>query len=621
MCGLISIFNKSNYNDYNLDWDLDETCKTMLSKLKYRGPDEANLVRIGPVILGHTRLSIIDLITGAQPIYNEDKTIAVVMNGEIYNFQALRAELECRGHIFNSNSDTEVVVHLYEEAGRNVFSMLHGMFAIVIYDSKTNTMLAGRDRVGEKPLLYWNSARFLVIASEIKALLCHPFLPRDINYNALAHYLNCIYIPSPHTIFNSIKKLPPAHFMELHNGIITVHKYWKPNTSIIWGMKEHEAKEGFLKHFSEAVRERLVSDVPLGVFLSGGIDSSAVVAIMSSYCTNQIKTFSAGFANDIDERPYARMVAERYDTNHTELYIDEQIEDVIFDVLEYFDEPFGDSSAIPTFMISKEARKHVKVILTGDGGDELFAGYNPYLEQKYQLFGRISTRLFKEANRLTLKIARQGLFERFYPRWAANNLAYDNWLWSRSVFAEDEITKILDLPVASLKNFYLTNQWLDCVAKDALSLSYSHDINYYLPDDLLKKVDMASMFASLECRAPFLDHRLVEFSLSIPPHLKVKNDILKFILKESLKDLLPKEILRRGKMGFGAPVELWMRNQLRDVVNDYLSTGCKISQFMSKREIDKIVKDFYSEQHSKNFRDSYKIWLLFSLEVWMRKYI
>jgi asparagine synthase (glutamine-hydrolysing) len=326
-----------------------------------------------------------------------------------------------------------------------------------------------------------------------------------------------------------------------------------------------------------------------------------------------------GFGDEIDERPYARMVAKRYQTQHTELFIDQKIEDVVFDVLEYYDEPFGDSSAVPTHMISREARKHVKVILTGDGGDELFAGYDPYLNQKYQLFERSTSRLYKEVNRLAIKTMGRDLPDKLYPRrsWPA---AVDHWLLLRSFYPEDEIRKLIDIPKGFIHEFFQNNHWLHLRSRDALSVSYSHDMNYYLPDDLLKKVDMASMLTSLECRAPFLDHRLIEFSLKIPPHLKVKNDVLKYLLKRSLKDYLPSEVLHRPKTGFGAPVESWVRKQLKGAVMDMLIPGCKIESVVPRRGIENAIRDVYSVEQCSDYRIPYKLWLLFVLEVWMRKY-
>jgi len=304
---------------------------------------------------------------------------------------------------------------------------------------------------------------------------------------------------------------------------------------------------------------------------------------------------------------------------HTELFVDQKLNDVAMDVIEYFDEPFGDSSAIPTHMISREARKHVKVILTGDGGDELFAGYTSYLNQKYQLSGRISSRIFKEANRLSIIATGKDLQASLYPRKSWRR-AFEHWLWVRTFFTEEEIRSLITLPRGFIPGFFRSNQWLHLQSVDSLSVSYAHDINYYLPDDLLKKVDMASMLTSLECRAPFLDHRLIEFSLKIPPHLKVKNDVPKYILKTALKDMLPAEVLHRPKTGFGAPIETWIRRQLREAVRDMLMPGCRIESIIPREGIACVMNDVYGVGQCTDFRTPYKLWLLFVLEVWMRRY-
>lgn len=619
MCGLLGVYFKEKENNLQYEPSIRMMFEDMLGTLRLRGPDERTLLQIGSVFLGHTRLSIIDLQTGTQPILNEDRTVAVILNGEIYNFLELKQQLMSKGHAFSTQSDTEVIVHLYEEVGDQVFAMLNGMFAIIIYDLKSNALIAARDRMGEKPLLYCDMGNRILFASEIKAILKDSDVQRNLNLTALALYLNSIAIPAPITIFQGISKLKPAHYIKVQGAKCDIRRYWNPRIMVDWHLDEEEIHQEFTNLFSDSVKRRIVSDVPIGVFLSGGIDSSAVVAFMAQHCS-EVRSFSVGFADEIDERPYARMVAERYGTKHTELFLDQKIEDVVLEVLQYFDEPFGDSSAIPTHMISREARKHVKVILTGDGGDELFAGYDAYLNQKYQLWGRLSTKAFKMANRLALQFLGRGVLERYYPMKSGKN-AYDHWLWVRAFNTEDEIRRMLDVPEGFLKAFYIENQWLDFVDRDALSLSYWHDINYYLPDDLLKKVDMASMLTSLECRTPFLDHRIVELSLKIPPHLKVKDDVLKHVLKRSLQSYLPEAVLYRTKTGFGAPVESWMKNQLRDLVNDYLSPGCSIERIIPRKAIKKAKNDVYSlPAGSSDYRVAYRLWLLFVLEVWMRTY-
>lgn len=545
----------------------------------------------------------------------------MLLNGEIYNFHELRADLEKKGHCFQSTSDTEVIVHLYEECGEEVFTKLNGMFAIVIYDTRSNILLAARDRAGEKPLVYWESPELFAVASEIKALLQLPGFSRDVNVNALALYLNSMYVPAPLSIFSGIRKLPPAHFLRFDGNKTVFRKYWDPQQQIKWEWKEDEIKEQFLEIFSDAVKIRTYSDVPIGVFLSGGIDSSAVTAFMARNCTNPVKTFTVGFTQEIDERPFARMVAERYRTDHTELLVSDRVEDVVEEVLGYFDEPFGDSSAIPTYLVSREARKFVKVILTEDGGDELFAGYGSYIDQKYQIGNRIGTKLYKTANQLTLKYFGKGFLEDCYPRDPDTFKAFEHWHWVRTVFHENELQCIINQEFNSVRDYFRNKRWLEVQGEDALSISYSFDLNYYLPDDLLKKVDMASMLASLECRAPFLDYRLIELSLRIPPNLKVKNDCLKYLLKGSMSEHLPTEVLQWPKTGFGAPVESWLKNHLKAMTYDLLSPGCRIESFIHRKSIQHCLDMLYNRSTNTDYRVAQKMWLLLVFEIWMRKYL
>lgn len=613
MCGILALYLKAGTNTPS-----KSICSQMLDTLKSRGPDEINMVDMGSAILGHTRLSIIDLATGSQPIFNEDKTIAVILNGEIYNFIELRKEAEKRGHIFYTNSDAEVIVHLYEDYGSKVFTQLNGMFSIVIYDSNSNTLLVARDRTGEKPLLYWESPEIIIVASELKAIIKYPGVPKELDFDALALYFKSLYIPTPYTIFKNVKKLLPAHFMKVTNGRIAIRKYWNPVLRCKRNMQTKEAVEEFTELFSDAVKKRMVSDVPLGVFLSGGIDSSAVTAFASRNSAIPIKTFSVGFADEIDERPYARLVAKEYKTEHTEILIESKITDVIEKVADYFDEPFADSSCIPMYLISREARKHLKVILTGDGGDELFAGYSSYLDQKYQTNSRIVTKLFKTLNQFSIAFIKEGLLEGFYPS-KSSPKTLRHWLNVRQYLSDSEIKQFICHQFESPDMFFEKNIWLNLSDTDALSRSYAHDMNFYLPDDLLKKVDMASMLCGLECRAPFLDHRLIEYSFSIPSEMKLKNDSLKYILKKSLVDYLPSSILNRKKTGFGAPIGSWLRKELKSFVSDALAPGCKIERIIHRDAIINTLSDVYKSNTS-DYRTLYKLWMLFILELWMRKY-
>src|SRR5438093_92357 len=563
----------------------------MLETLRFRGPDERTIADLGGCILGNTRLSIIDLVTGSQPLYNEDRTIAAILNGEIYNYRDLRVELEKRGHNIKTTSDTEVIVHLYEDFGEERFQKLDCMFSIVLYDAKSQKLIAGRDRIGEKPLLYCDVDDTIIIASELKAILRHPGVRREIDTDALALYFTSYYVPAPYSIFKAIKKLPPAHRLRIDQHGMRISQYWQPRSSSLAGFSTEELSRTFVDIFARSVKQRMISDVPLGVFLSGGVDSSAVSAFMALQSDSPVKTFTIGFVDEIDERPYARKVAERYHTEHTEILVKQDIPGTVRKVLEYMDEPFADSSIVPTYVVAKEARQHVKVILTGDGGDELFAGYPSYIDQKYQRANRVTTKLFREIYDISQRWLGFELPESwFYGR--KYDYASTHWHRTRSLFSEKELHRLIPKTHQSPEEFFIKRRWLKMRDEDPLSAAFEYDWNYYLPDDLLKKVDMASMFASLECRAPFLDHRLVEFSWNIPSWLKVKGDCLKYLLKSALSPYLPTDILHRPKIGFGAPIDSWLRNELRVMAADLLVKGCKAESFIDWTEVQRAQEEF-----------------------------
>ena len=615
MCGILGAYFRDENNKLT-----KEFFSGMLNKLKFRGPDEKTIYQNKNILLGHTRLSIIDLETGSQPIFNEDNSIACISNGEIYNFVELRSQLEKAGHVFRTKTDIEVVVHLYEDKGEDVFKYLNGMFSIVIYDSRNEVFLVGRDRIGEKPLIYYDTPKMFLCASELKALLKDSSIPREIDNNAVAAYLNLLYIPSPLTIFKNIRKLEPAHFLVITKNETKKHKYWNPKISIDRTITEYDINEEMLEIFSDSVRDKMVSDVPLGAFLSGGIDSSAVVAFMAKNTNRPVKTFSVGFNTQINELPYARQVAERYKTDHTEININSNVCDVLSEVVRYYDEPFADSSSIPTYLISKEARKHVKVILTGDGGDELFAGYDRYLSQRYYSNSRVFSKILEMVNNLSISQLNDGLLDCLYP-YQSNKGSMQYWASIVQFFDGTEIKRLNNNNMPYNSFTYSDNNWLNFNSEDPLSVAYSHDLNYYLPDDLLKKVDMASMAHGLECRAPFLDYRFIEFSMKIPPELKVKNNQSKYLLKKALINYLPENILYREKHGFGAPLNSWLREDLKEMVNDIMAPGCGIEKLFFRNEISKIIDNVYCDDTiKKDWRASHKLWLLLMLELWMREY-
>lgn len=621
MCGLVGIYHlarESLPTEY-LD-RRKRDCMHMLDALWSRGPDDHGLAVMGNTLLGHRRLSIIDLETGNQPLFNEDHTVGVVLNGEIYNHDTLRRELIDKGHHFVTQSDTEVLVHLYEEMGEGLFTVLNGMFAILLYDVKKDIFLAARDRLGEKPLVYSENRDSVVFASEIKALLRYPEGEQILDPQGLALYFNAMYVPAPCSIFKGIRKVPPAHYMRLEGNRFSLLPYWHPPLEVNWEMTETEAIEGFMPLLSDAVRIRKAADVPIGVFLSGGIDSSAVTAFMADHCGHTpVRTFSVGFSDEVDERPFAAMVAERYRTDHTEIHVRDNVHDAVVETMNYFDEPFGDSSAVPTFLIAREARQFVKVILTGDGGDELFAGYPSYLDQRYLWGGKFTSRLLKETHRFA--VDRLGLrsVDSVYSRTAPSG-AWAHWHRVRSIMSQEEIDRLLSGSSTRIEAFYRQHLWLKLADTDPLNIAFSRDLNYYLPDDLLKKVDMASMKASLECRAPFLDHRLVAFAMTIPPHLKMKHRQLKYLLKKGLARHLPREILYRRKQGFGAPVTSWLEGPLKEMVNDCLQPGCRSETYLDRTAVAEILSAFYHERNRTDFRIPFKVWLIFMFELWLRRY-
>jgi asparagine synthase (glutamine-hydrolysing) len=612
VCGIVTIYGK-NAAARGQDGDaVASVLAAMLATLERRGPDEQTAVQVGPAWLGHARLSIIDLQTGTQPVYNETGTVAVILNGEIYNYRELRDRLRQRGHVFRTASDTEVIAHLYEEHGEGLFQHLNGMFAAVVYDRERDLLLAGRDRLGEKPILYLDTPDHLVLASELKSLLEWPGAPRELDPMAVALYFNMLCVPEPLCIFRGIRKLPPAHYLRVEGGRVEEKCYWSPEARVDWKLSAGAAREGLLDLLGDAVRIRMVADVPLGVFLSGGIDSSAVTSFAAEASDSPVRTFAVGLAGDMDERPFARAVAERCGTDHTELFVRGDVADAFPLVMDYFDEPFADSSCVPTFMVAREARAHVKVALTGDGGDELFAGYTAYLSQAQLRGGRLTSRL---ARLVTDVSGRRTPYPHQGGSWAR-----EHWREVRSVVPASELGRWLPGAAADVGRFYDENTWLTLHDTDPLSAAFAHDLNYYLPADLLKKVDMAAMLTSLECRAPFLDHRLVEFCLTIPPDLKLQGGSPKRLLKDALADRLPRDVLERPKHGFGAPVTDWVRGPLSGIARDLLKPGCRCEAWVDPLVVRSIVEGMWQDPAPAGWRLPQQFWSLLAFEWWLRRY-
>jgi asparagine synthase (glutamine-hydrolysing) len=555
----------------------------MNETIVHRGPDDEGIFSGPGISLGFRRLSIIDLSTGHQPISNEDGTIWVMLNGEIYNYPELRAHLESKGHRFSTHSDTETIVHLYEELGEGCFAQLSGMFAIAIWDSRERTLLLARDRVGKKPLFYAADSRRIIFGSELKVLLAADGFSREIDNQALCDYFSFGYVPAPKTIYRAARKVRPGHYLAIKAGSLREVSYW----DIAFGAVEQRTEEAWaeeLRHqLCEATRVRLLSDVPLGAFLSGGIDSSSIVAMMSRLQHAHVTTCSIGFAEkDYNEAEFARDIANKFQTDHHDQVVHANALDVLDRLVWHFDEPFADSSAIPTYYVSKVAREHVTVALGGDGGDESFAGYRRYRLDQFE--NRLRSHL-----PTALRSAVFGPLGKHYPAlaWAPRifrgratfqSLArtpLEGYFHSMSYFRPDEKEKLFTPDFRkSLQGYDSMNVFREHYDRadttDLLSKIQYLDIKTYLPDDILAKVDRASMAVSLEVRAPLLDHRLMETAARIPSQLKLNHGVGKYIFKKSMADVLPREIIDRKKQGFAIPLANWFRHELRELAEQSL---------------------------------------------------
>ena len=600
--------------------------KDMCDVIRHRGPDDDGFLLKDGVALGMRRLSIIDLAGGAQPISGEDGSVTIVFNGEIYNFQELRPELEKRGHTFKTHSDTETIVHAYEEYGAACANHLRGMFAFAIWDEKKREVYIARDRVGKKPLYYTvTPGQTLVFGSEIKSILEHPDVKRELNLEALDAYFTLGYVPDPLSIFQNIHKLPPGHYLTFATGRVRVEQYWDFNFEPAESRKPEDYLEELRALLNESVRLRLISDVPLGAFLSGGIDSSTVVALMAQHMNQPVKTFSIGFHEDsYNELKYARLTAKKLGTDHHEFFVTPQICDIIDDLVWHFDEPFADPSAIPTFMVSKLARDHVTVALSGDGGDELFAGYTHYVVQE-------SRRAFSALPKaLRAGVMRPLSYRLPHGAWGRNylhnisldpidryldSLSYFTGLSKKSLYTSEfrRALQTTDRVGRSFREYAArvkTNEPLD-------QLLYI-DGKTYLPGDILTKVDRMSMATSLEVRVPLLDHKLIEFVTRVPASLKLAGTETKQLLKRVAKDLIPAEILDRPKQGFGMPLEEWINRQLRDQIRDILNEPLTRQRgYVNYDYVDLIL-----DEHQKGRRDhSQPLWSLWIFELWQRRYL
>ncbi|MFQ6014042.1 MAG: asparagine synthase (glutamine-hydrolyzing), partial [Anaerolineae bacterium] len=595
----------------------------------HRGPDDQGAFVHGHIGLGNTRLAVIDLSPhGHQPMANEDESVWIVYNGEIYNFPQLRQHLAKKGHRFRSNSDTETIIHLYEEHGQECVKHLRGMFAFAIWDDRTRRLLLARDRVGKKPLFYYHDQGQFIFASEIKAILEHPAVPRRVNLGAVPLYLTYGYVPAPQTMFEGIYSLLPGHMMIVKEGRIETKQYWDVTypAGELPILAEEDYTGKLLDLLKEAVAARLISDVPLGAFLSGGIDSTAIVAVMSQLMDQPVRTFAIGFSGEpsFNELEYAGQAAKYYGTDHREFVVKPDAIELLPKLVWHYDQPFADSSAVPTYLVSQLTREHVTVALSGDGGDELFAGYERFaaarLAERYQRVPQFLQRAISELlRRLPESTSYRGLVRRARRFTASASLPLlDRYLGWAGIFSAD----LQDLLLSNGSEVNTRQHFEDCLAAvrdlDPISQLLYLNTKTYLPEDLLVKADRMSMANSLEVRSPFLDQELLQFAAEIPVSLKLNGLTTKYILKKALRGLVPQEIIERPKHGFGVPVGRWFRTELKEYVRQVLLSPTALRRGYFEEESLK----WLINQHQEGKRDfGHQLWTLLTFELWHQIFI
>jgi len=633
MCGIVG-FLTSKASDI----PGHDILRRMREILVHRGPDDLGeyirpLDNQGPfVFFGHRRLSIIDLSGGHQPLSNEDGTVWVVFNGEIYNFIELKQELEARGHAFRTHSDTEVIVHSYEEYGEECFRRFNGMFGIGIWDEPRGRLLLARDRLGKKPLYYYRTNETFIFASELKAILTYPNFPRKVNPLSLMKYLFYEFIPSPHTIFDEARKLSSGSYLIWQKGRMEVREYWSPFRSERVGenLSEPEAEVRMMDLLKRSVRRRLISDVPLGVFLSGGIDSSAITALAQNEASGKVKTFSIGFEDpSFDESTYATQVSQFLGTEHYEQQMTpSDLLHIVPNLPDILDEPMADASILPTYLLSKFTREYVTVALGGDGGDELFAGYPTYLAHKLarqygRFFGNLHPVIHFFGN--LLPVSDNNISFDFKVKKFLSGIGYPdgirNSIWLGS-FTFPGIEKVVS---SEILNHFDRIRLVEEISsyeetfpiKDLTTQLQYLDLKLYLQESILVKVDRASMACSLEVRAPFLDYELVEFVMGLPSELKLRGFTSKYVLKKAMKNLLPKEVIQRKKKGFGVPIAKWVKGPLRELFEELLLPDrIRREGFLNPEYVTTLLQD-----HLMNKKDNRKqLWTLLVWELWVTRY-
>ncbi|MEO1527198.1 MAG: asparagine synthase (glutamine-hydrolyzing) [Planctomycetota bacterium] len=634
MCGITGAV----WFDPSLAIDRERLGK-MTDAITHRGPDDdGHWIKTGHVdgqgrehgiALGFRRLSIIDVEGAAQPMANEDGSVQLVFNGEIYNFQTLRRRLEGSGHRFATHGDGESIVHLYEDMGTDCFAELNGMFAIGIWDAKRSRLVLARDRIGQKPLYYAVTGDRIVFGSELKCLAEIPGVCTKIDPAAIDEFLTYQYIPHPGTIWKGVHKLPPGHFLVFDRGRAEVHRYWNFDPTAERWVSRHQAMERLRELLTDSVRLRLQSDVPLGSFLSGGIDSSLITALAQQQLETPVRTFSIGFPiPDFDETAYAAKVADHLGTDHQRFEVKPSGVEIIDKLVWHYDEPFGDSSAVPTWYLSELTRGHVTVALSGDGGDELFAGYERYralwLSRRMQRWFPVHkvpgiglVQRLPDSNKQRSLVRRAKRFLEAFGQDDARR--YLNWLQifpeslRAEIYTDDFVTQLPgDDPFEFLETCWNRSEDRDVVTRASLS-----DVFSYLPCDLCTKVDIASMAHSLEVRQPMLDHRVVEFAASLPVEHKFRGKRGKLILEDTFGSMIPKSIFTRRKMGFGIPISNWFRDELKPMVHDtLLADDAKITPYFRREAVEALVN-----AHEKSEQNhGYRLWNLLILEKWLRRW-
>jgi asparagine synthase (glutamine-hydrolysing) len=624
MCGIAGI---ARSDGAPVDRELVER---MNEAIRHRGPDDDGFYFSDGVGLAMRRLAIIDLKTGQQPIHNHDRTKWIVFNGEIYNYRELRADLEKLGHIFHTNSDTEAIVHAYDQYGTDCPKYLRGMFAFAIWDERAKSLFLARDRVGKKPLLYAQLGGELVFGSEFMALLEHPGISRDVDYEAIHYYLTFICVPAPLTAYRAIRKLEPGHSLLYQNGEVKIERYWQLDFSKKLDIGEEEAGERVVDLLREAVRIRLMSEVPLGAFLSGGIDSSAVVALMAQESSEQVKTFSIGFEEqDFSELHHARRVAEHVGADHHEFIVRPNAMEVLPTLVEHYGEPFADSSAIPSYYVSRETRRYVTVALNGDGGDECFAGYERYagmsVAQTYaNLPGLVRGGIGKVVGALPGFEARQNPLRKAKRFVAAASLPpaerYLRWISAFNEQAKQSLyTDAFRHETANFHTVEVIKPWfVKANGAGIVDAALLTDSMTYLPNDLLVKMDIASMTVSLEARSPFLDHHVMEFAASLPEKLKLRRITTKYLLKRVLRTLVPEENLTRAKMGFGVPIAHWFRGAMQPFLRETLLSDRALARGLFKPDS---VRRIIDEHVGHRDAHEHRLWSMLMLELWFQRFI